>query len=437
MKAFEPYVRVLESLASHFLNLNTITDQDYSTVEHALNGQPSKVLRRLIPLSELRGSGVFFTNSYLAEQLTELITSDIEQGKTIYDPACGVGDLLLACARHFPILEDLEATLENWGYRLKGADLYPQFIKATKTRLLLLAIRRGAKIQNQIPPIERLFPEIQVRDTFTTEEESFKEGCIVINPPYTMIQAPSTCTWTSGLVCQAALFLEKYVENASSEIKIAAILPDVLRTGTRYIKWREHIEKYAKIEELKLAGCFDALTDVDIFICKLQVDNKSFKTGADWWISDTKLDKPFRKVDDYFEVRVGPVVPHRHPLEGPSYPYIHAQGLPTWESIEANFTFRNFSGTTFIPPFVVVRRTSRPSDKYRAIGTIIIGKNPVAVENHLVVLKPRSNSVEDCFRLLENFRQSKTNDWLNERIRCRHLTVTALRDLPWWSENEF
>jgi len=23
------------------------------------------------------------------------------------------------------------------------------------------------------------------------------------------------------------------------------------------------------------------------------------------------------------------------------------------------------------------------------------------------------------------------NDWLNERIRCRHLTVKALQDLPW------
>jgi hypothetical protein len=27
----------------------------------------------------------------------------------------------------------------------------------------------------------------------------------------------------------------------------------------------------------------------------------------------------------------------------------------------------------------------------------------------------------------------RTTTWLNERIRCRHLTVGAVRDLPWWN----
>lgn len=140
---------------------------------------------------------------------------------------------------------------------------------------------------------------------------------------------------------------------------------------------------------------------------------------------------------DYFQVRVGSVVPHRHKLEGPLYPYIHAHQLPSWQSVEEIAESRNFSGTTFDPPFVVVRRTSRPGDKFRAIGTIITGKDPVAVENHLIVLKPSSNSLEDCFQLMEVLRHPQTNDWLNERIRCRHLTVTAMRNLPWWKENVF
>ncbi len=124
MNPFESYVGTLETLASKFLNLNIINDQDYLMIKNALNGQPSKVLRSLIPLSELRQSGVFFTNRDLADQLVELIASDIEKVKVIYDPACGVGDLLLACARRLPILEDLETTLEYWSLRLKGADLY-------------------------------------------------------------------------------------------------------------------------------------------------------------------------------------------------------------------------------------------------------------------------------------------------------------------------
>jgi hypothetical protein len=59
MKSFEPYVRTLETLASKFLNLKSINGQDYLMIENALNGQPSRVLRSLVPLSELRQSGVF------------------------------------------------------------------------------------------------------------------------------------------------------------------------------------------------------------------------------------------------------------------------------------------------------------------------------------------------------------------------------------------
>lgn len=218
---------------------------------------------------------------------------------------------------------------------------------------------------------------------------------------------------------------------------IVAILPDVLRTGSRYTKWRKTIEKCAKIEEIELLGRFDALTDVNIFICRLVIEETTIKDRPSWWTSKANFNHSPQKIGDYFEVRVGPVVPHRHPFEGFSYPYIHAHQLPSWKSVEAISEYRNFSGTTFLPPFVVVRRTSRPDDKYRAVGTIITGDTPVAVENHLIVLKPRSNALADCFRLLAVLQRNETNDWLNERICCRHLTVAALRELPWWPEDEF
>ena len=86
MESFEPYVQTLESLASKFLNLNPTNDRDYVMIEHALNGQPSKVLKSLMPRSELRQSGVFFTNRQTpADQLANLIISEIEQGISIYD----------------------------------------------------------------------------------------------------------------------------------------------------------------------------------------------------------------------------------------------------------------------------------------------------------------------------------------------------------------
>lgn len=437
MESFEPYVQKLESLAVKLLNLSYLSPHDHLMIESALNGQPSEVLRSLVSIAELRESGVFFTSRHLSEQLVSVVISEIKQGTVIYDPTCGAGDLLLACARHLPIADDLETTLSNWNRQLKGADLYHQFTKVAKIRLLLLAVERGSRLHTQPLILQDIFPDIQVRNTLISEKMILDKVCIIINPPYSMVEAPETCTWTSGLVSQAALYLEKCVKDASPGAKIVAILPDVLRTGTRYRKWRGCIEQYATIEKIELAGCFDALTDIDIFICYLIVENNSPKKDVDWWASEENTDQAIKKVDDYFEVRVGPVVPHRHRLEGPLYPYVHAHQLPAWDNINVTSEFRNFSGTTFDPPFVVVRRTSRPGDRHRAIGTIITGENPVAVENHLIVLKPKSGLLEECFQLIEVLRSPKTSKWLNERICCRHLTVTAMRDLPWWIENEF
>jgi hypothetical protein len=94
--------------------------------------------------------------------------------------------------------------------------------------------------------------------------------------------------------------------------------------------------------------------------------------------------------------------------------------------------YRRFAGTTYQPPFVVVRRTSRRGDRHRAIGTIIAGHGPVAVENHLLILQPRDGSVRSCRRLLRVLRSPRTDEWFDQRLRCRHLTVAAMLELPWW-----
>jgi len=36
--------------------------------------------------------------------------------------------------------------------------------------------------------------------------------------------------------------------------------------------------------------------------------------------------------------------------------------------------------------------------------------------------------------LLASLTDRRTKAWLDERIRCRHLTVSAVRDLPIWEE---
>ena len=136
-------------------------------------------------------------------------------------------------------------------------------------------------------------------------------------------------------------------------------------------------------------------------------------------------------IADFFDAKVGPVVPYRTPKNGPWYSYLTCNSALPWKTIK-KMPNRRFSGTIFNPPFVVLRRTSSPSDKHRALASIVLGSSPVAVENHLIVLIPKDSSIKTCKLLIDNLKRKETQVWLNKRIRCRHLTVTAIKELPWW-----
>jgi hypothetical protein len=131
---------------------------------------------------------------------------------------------------------------------------------------------------------------------------------------------------------------------------------------------------------------------------------------------------------------VGAVVPFRLSNRGQWRPFIQARDLPSWQAVTDIVQHRRFEGTTFCPPFVVVRRTSRPDDKSRAVATIVQSKRRIAVENHLLVLTPKDKTLRTCKQLMKLLGKRSTNEILNSRIRCRHLTVGALADLPWSDE---
>jgi hypothetical protein len=90
---------------------------------------------------------------------------------------------------------------------------------------------------------------------------------------------------------------------------------------------------------------------------------------------------------------------------------------------------------------VVIRRTSRPGDAYRATATVIGGESPIAVENHLLVCEPKDRKLATCKKLMLQLKTDAVNKYLNGRIRCRHLTVQAIEELPLnmraWPEREF
>ena len=92
---------------------------------------------------------------------------------------------------------------------------------------------------------------------------------------------------------------------------------------------------------------------------------------------------------------------------------------------------RRFEGRLFEAPFVAIPRTSRPSDADRARGALVTSAKPVAVDNHLLVARPLDGTVGRCADLLDVLQMPSTSDWLNNVIRCRHLTVGALASVPW------
>ena len=87
--------------------------------------------------------GPFFSGSGLSDDLVATFTKPIDENSLILDPACGSGDLLLACSRRLPLAGSLPETVEAWGRQLFGLDLYPEFIRAARARLVLAAALRG------------------------------------------------------------------------------------------------------------------------------------------------------------------------------------------------------------------------------------------------------------------------------------------------------
>ncbi len=433
IETFGAYLNSLEILACNVIS-SYVDKKRSNRIRPILDGEVAKHFRAQVPLQTRRSAGAFFTGTKLARRLLGHSLSNLPAGAIICDPACGVGDLLLAAAWKLPASKDLAETLKIWDKKLMGFDIHPEFVRATKVRLLLLAMLRSSGIEDStIPKLTKLFPMICVHDFLAQPKNIGRASHILINPPYNEKIAPFECTWGNNKVSVAALFMDACLSNASAESNVYAILPDVLRSGSSYEKWRRHIESLSEGIEVTTYGQFDKWTDVDVFTVKFFKSYSKKCAKIKWWKSVKAAHDG--KVGDYFKVHVGPVVPHRDPQKGPSVAYIHAKTLPAWGRVKRINERRRFYGTLFEPPFVAVRRTSRPGDR-RAVATIITGKRKVAVENHLVVLFPNKKTIKECNQLLRVLKSQETSQWLDKRIRCRHLTVQSLKDLPWWSKNK-
>lgn len=418
--AFRNFVEFAEDVAVGELGLEGRTVQ----TEPLLNGTPYRAHRLAFGIEHRRSAGTFFTGADSARIIAQQLHRAIPADGMVMDPTCGIGDLLLAYAEKLPIGKSLSQTLELWGRKLAGLDLDRDLIRLAKARLVIQARLRG-DFKDDIDCIESIFPLIRVGDMFSTSSELSQPDGFLFNPPFGVIKDVSGCDWSAGSVNSAALFLVELIERKKDSAAISALLPEVLRCGSRYAAFRNYLRGMGVGGNYTSLGRFDTWADVDVFSTLIAASQQEKIWDADVETVDQN------SVGDRFDVRVGTVVPHRHKNRGPWRRYICAKSTPRWNVNFEPTTSRRFSGTTFMPPFVVVRRTSSPSDRYRAVATVVVGDRPVAVENHLLVLLPHDKKLKGCVELSRVLALDETNDYLNTAMRCRHLTTGIVGQIPW------
>lgn len=417
---YQPFVTEVRNLTS----MQVLGDWHDKALA-ALNGQAGTELEKRVSLYSRRRAGAFFTNHVLADKLLSKI--DFGANPTIYDMACGAGDLLLAAARIIGKKDSLKDTLQCWQRFIHGTDRVGHFVDAARERLLLQA--RVLHPKDRIPQKEA-FENVSVGDAMTEEGLIAKATHIVMNPPFVSRKVAADCEWASGKANQAATFVAHSLRHMRVGAQMYAILPEVLRTGTRYRKWRELVAASAQAFTVESAGQFSATADVDVFFLRL-TRGKGADAQQSAWDEKPVQASASVSLEDHFEVSVGPVVPYRDPHEGDVHPFATPQNIAAWKVIsEATIPKRRWKGRLIRPPFVVLRRTSRPGDQYRATASIVSGRQPVAVENHLIVCSPKDGGMRACLDLKNALRAEEVNTHLNKIMRCRHLTVKSVREIP-------
>ncbi|MEZ8578763.1 hypothetical protein AB6D24_02805 [Vibrio splendidus] len=399
---------------------------DSSTLSSLVNlDSIDLVLRKCLTIDEMREAGSFFTGSELAASAVNSFKSPITFDSVVLDPTCGAGNLLIECSRRLGVESTLSATLNKWREVLWGFDIHESFVEATRLRIVIEALYRGVEKDCSIEDALELLVNIRCQNAMSVNAELLTNVThAIMNPPFTIWPSPREFYWKDGKVNAAGVIFDKYLRLLPQGCNVSAILPDVLRSGSRYEGFRKFTGHRLEAQ-CSVWGRFNTKTDVDVFVLTGITMEQS---GSEiTWFDDIGEYTP---LSDLYDVRTGPLVAYRDPEEGPFLPYFHPRNSPAWEVLSDVTERRHFLGKSLSPPFVVVKRTSSPSDKYRASATIINIKERVAIENHMIVIIPKSSKLKDCKKLVKVLKSKDTNDFLNNRIRLRHLTVGVIKSIP-------
>lgn len=388
-----------------------------------LHGDIKDVVYNTLSLPDRRAHGIFFSGPEWAKTLCSKINAD--EWTRFVDPSVGTGDLLLEICNNFPLKSSFSKTIVSWSKCLIAVDLRASFLQIAWIRIQKLALDRhrqkNPKIRGYLLPLPGSF---MVGDSLKLNLGLKKGDCVIMNPPYQRIVAASDSFVGKGKRSAAALHVENVVLKSPPGVGIVALLPDVLRSGSSYNKFRSEVFQRAEIKSFNPFGIFGSDADIDVAVLVGVTKTKKI-------IKNTVEAKKNAILADKFDVRVGPVVPHRTEMRGNSHAYLTVKNAVIGSEItEVNET-AEFSARLERGPFVIVRRTSSPADKKRARATLVSAVTDFYVENHLLIIRPLDNSIAACKELMKVLQDDRTDEWLNIHIRCRHLTVGALKALPW------
>lgn len=400
-------------------------------IESLINGTNAKAISKFLDSTFRKKQGIFFTSEHLAEKVAKRLKNELQQGKSICDPACGAGDLFLACIKYMPQKETIAKTLSYWSSNIFGQDLASDFVRSAQARLVLSSIYRSSFEKKRILVTNKksFFQNITINDFFNDSSIIQKADCIVTNPPYGNVDLTGKVSWANGKGQLSALFLDQIIHASKDGQRVVAILPDVLRSGSRYRKWRTFINSNATNLNTETYGKFNNEADVDVFILDFIVSKNCFSKKLTTFDTQGSTKDITPKMSDFFNISVGPVVPHRDEQIGSISPYLDTSTAKLWIEVTPK-NKKKYKCTLKKPPFIALRRTSSPRDKPRLKVSIIKGTESVAVENHLIVMAPKDGKLKTCRKFLRIAKGVEANDWINQKIRCRHLTVSAIREMP-------
>lgn len=425
---YQVYRDELKALLERFSNDARI---DYSGAAAHLDGLAYDKLRQNVSVQTRRAYNTFFTSSLLRTRLVTPYRTIIARGATVLDPTCGVGDLLIAATDFLPRKWSGSRISQHIATHFYGRETVPMLTAVAQDRLRL-AIKLRDPLESSQSQLS--LPLIRTGDGLANDVPYNDARLVLLNPPYGRQVAPASIKWAEGLLSQAAPFTLDVLTRCKAGTYIAAILPDVLRSGSRYAKWRELVSQLAYIEKIESVGLFDIWTDVDVFILTMRARNKDSQFAktftTPWYESKSPGDQT--TLAELANVSVGDVVPHRHAEAGPEVPYLSIHSVPIGATVTHAPT-RAFQGRLHQTPFIVVRRTSAPTREgaSRLAPSLISEKlGMVAVENHLIIIKPHASGIAECSKLMQQLRHPSVTTWLNARLRTRHITKPALLEIP-------